>query len=119
MYDPTKKAGLADIANGVFGPIHESYCQLHWRFDNPPMLNASTHNFANYRQGGASTRRLRDNPKHYVGPLLNAYVARNGPRTPLPRWPKHPSEGGRVITHLIETSVNDACKCVIELTGDL
>ena len=60
------------------------------------MLNASTHNFANHRQGGASTRRLRDNPKHYAGPLLNAYVARNGPRTPLPRWPKHPSKGGDV-----------------------
>ena len=53
MYDSTKKAGLVDVDNGVFGPIHENYCKLHWLFDNPPMLNASTHNLANHRQGGA------------------------------------------------------------------
>jgi hypothetical protein len=96
MYDPTKETGLMDFDNGVFGPIHESYCKQHWRFHNPPMLNASTHNFANHRQGGASTRRLRDNPSDYAGPLLNAYVARNGPRSPLPRWPKHPNENGHL-----------------------
>jgi hypothetical protein len=58
------------------------------------MLNGNVDNIANFRQGGASTRSLRDNPKEYAGLLPNAYVARNGGNTQPPKWPKHPSEGG-------------------------